>query len=275
MYYEFFLHQIKELIDQINVSQGDVIQVVASRCADAITAERWVHLFGSGHSSIPVMEAFPRIGSYVGFHPLNELNLSFNSQVLGGMAQRQASFLEHIEGYAGAIMANYKFSPLDVIIIFSHSGINELVVDMALIGKEKGMSVVGITSIQHSKHNDARHSSGLRLFEVADYVIDTCAPEGDAIVDVEGLDYSVAGCSTILSCIIMNALVAQIASELVKRNYMPTIWPSHNISSTSTKTEEVIYTSDNRVRITKPPDNKIAHCSLYSNFNLGCFLWRL
>lgn len=240
MHYEIFFHRIKELIDQVKNSQGEVLQIVAQRCADAIESERWVHLFGAGHSSIPVMEAFPRIGSFVGFHPLNELNLSFNCQVVGGMAQRQASFLEHIEGYAEAIMANYKFSPLDVLIIFSHSGINELIVDMALLGKEEGMSVVAITSIQHSKNHDARHSSGQRLYEVADYVIDTCAPEGDALVDVKGLKYPVAGSSTILSCIIMNALVAQIASELVKRNYLPTIWPSHNVGPSSVKNEEVI-----------------------------------
>jgi uncharacterized phosphosugar-binding protein len=178
------------------------------------------------------MEAFPRIGSLVGFHPLNELNLSYNSQVVGGMAQRQASFLERVEGYAGAILANYRLAPPDVLILFSHSGINELIVDMAVLGRQRGLAVVGVTSLEHSRRNQARHSSGLRLFEVVDDVIDTGVPEGDALIDIEGLDYRVGGSSTIIACLIMDALVVQTAAELARRDYRPTIWPSHNINTT-------------------------------------------
>ncbi len=154
------------------------LEAVAEKCSDAIAAERWVHTFGAGHSSIPGMETFPRIGSFVGFHQLNELNLSFNGQVVGGMAQRQSSFLERVEGYAEIILANHRFSPQDVAILFSNSGINELIVDMALLLKEKGVTVVGLTSIAHSMSNQPRHSSGKRLSEVVDISIDTCCPEG-------------------------------------------------------------------------------------------------
>lgn len=240
MYTKDFFDRIKDLIGQIEETQYETLQTVAKRCADAIEAERWVHLFGTGHSSIPAYEAFPRIGSYVGFHPLLELNLSISGQVVGGMAQRQASFLERVEGYAEAIMANYKFSSKDVIILFSHSGLNELTVEMALIAKEKGMCVVGVTSLNHSQNYEARHSCGKRLYEVVDYVIDTCAPEGDAVIQIEGLTYSVAGSSTILACTITNALVAQIAAELVERSYIPTIWPSHNIGPSCEEDGEVI-----------------------------------
>lgn len=232
MGHQLFFDGIRSILSQVAETQGEVLDAVAARCAEAIAAERWVHLFGTGHSAFPVMETFPRIGSFVGFHPLNELNLSYNSQVVGSMAQRQASFLERVEGYASVIMANHRFSPKDVLILISHSGINELIVDMALLGKEQGMATVGITAVQHSRANDARHSSGLRLFEAVDYVLDTCVPEGDAVVNLEGLDYPVGGTSTIIGCMIMNSLVVQIASDLVQRGYAPTIWPSHNIHTT-------------------------------------------
>ncbi len=227
--YQLFINRLQEIVSTINKTQGETIVEVAKHCADAIAADRWVHLFGAGHSAIPVMDAFPRIGSFVGFHPLLELNLSFNGQVVGGMAQRQASFLERVEGYADVMMANHNFSPQDTLILFSHSGINQLIVDMALLGKEKGLTVVGVTSVEHSSCNSARHSSGLRLFEAVDYVLDTCVPEGDALVEIEGLDYPVGGSSTIVSNVIMVSLVTQTAAELAQRNYEPIIWPSHNV----------------------------------------------
>ena len=232
MYHQLFINRLQEIISRVSQTQGETIVQVAKHCADAVAAERWVHLFGAGHSAIPVMETFPRIGSFVGFHPLLELNLSFNGQVVGGMAQRQASFLERVEGYADVILANHSFSSQDVLILFSHSGINQLIVDMALLGKERGMTVVGVTSVEHSSANDARHSSGLRLFEAVDYTLDTCVPEGDALVNIEGLDYPVAGSSTIMSSVIMVSLVSQIAGELAQRGHQPTIWPSHNIHTT-------------------------------------------
>jgi uncharacterized phosphosugar-binding protein len=228
-YYDMFFDGIQNIVDQVSETQGDKLEAVAEKCSDAIAAGRWVHTFGAGHSSIPGMETFPRIGSFVGFHQLNELNLSFNGQVVGGMAQRQSSFLERVEGYAEIILANHRFSPQDVAVLFSNSGINELIVDMALLLKEKGVTVVGLTSIAHSMSNQPRHSSGKRLSEVVDISIDTCCPEGDALVDVPGLDYRVAGSSTIVSCIIMNGIVAQTAGFLRQRGYNPTIWPSHNV----------------------------------------------
>lgn len=230
-YYDLFFQGIQGIIDGVRETQAEKLDAVAKKCADAIAAERWVHLFGAGHSAIPGMETFPRIGSFVGFHQLNELNLSFNGQVVGSMAQRQSSFLERVEGYAAVILANHHFSPLDVAILFSNSGINELIVDMALLLKEKGVTVVGVTSMAHSMSNQPRHSSGKRLGEVVDISIDTCCPEGDALVDVPGLNYRVGGSSTIASCIVMNGIVAQTAAILQQRGYMPTVWPSHNVNT--------------------------------------------
>lgn len=231
MYSIQFISKLQSILDKHKQEQKKVIKQVADVCTQTIATGRWVHLFGAGHSAIPVMEVFPRIGSFVGFHPLTELNLSYNGQVVGGMAQRQASFLERVEGYAQVILANYSITPQDVLILISHSGINELIVDMALLAKQKGTTVVGVTSLAHSLRNQARHSSGLRLFETVDYVIDTFAPEGDALIDVPGLPYRVAGSSTILACILLNALVAETAGELARRGYEPTIWPSHNINT--------------------------------------------
>ena len=75
-------------------TQADGIETASHWCADAIAADGLVHLFGTGHSRIPVEEMFPRYGSYPGFNPIVELSMTFHTQVVGANGQRQAMFIE-------------------------------------------------------------------------------------------------------------------------------------------------------------------------------------
>ena len=68
-------------------------------------ADGLVHLFGTGHSRIPVEEMFPRYGSYPGFHPIVELSMTFHTQVVGANGQRQAMFIERMPGLAEVILS--------------------------------------------------------------------------------------------------------------------------------------------------------------------------
>ena len=198
-----FLNEITALVGRIQATQLANIQQAAGHIADSIATGRMVHLFGAGHSAIPVMEAFPRIGGFVGFHPLIELPLSFNGQVIGQMGMHQASFLERTQGYAAAILANYALTDQDSLIVFSHSGINALPVEMAKAGRDLGLKVIVVVSQAHSLAQEVRHPAG-RLGDNADVVIDNCVPEGDALVNIQGLDYNVASGSTIAACIIVD-----------------------------------------------------------------------
>jgi len=205
-----FLAEIQALITRIQQTQLPNIQQAATLIADSISAGRMVHLFGAGHSAIPVMEAFPRIGGFVGFHPIIELPLSFNGQVVGQMGMHQAAFMERSSGYAKAILDNYALHPRDSLMVFSHSGINALPVEMAAEGRKRGLKVIAVLSLAHVQAQESRHPAG-RLNDNADLVIDNCVPEGDALVDVPGLPYKVASGSTIAACIIVDAIVAETA----------------------------------------------------------------
>jgi uncharacterized phosphosugar-binding protein len=240
-----FLNAIGQLVAQIRDSQTAAIRAAAHCAAEAIAAGRMVHLFGAGHSALPVMEAFPRIGSFVGFHPLIEIPLSFNGQVIGQMGMRQTSFLEKTRGYAQEILANYELDPRDCLVVFSHSGINALPVEMAAAGRARGLHVTAVTSLAHSRAQAARHPAG-RLFENADVVIDTCVPEGDALVEVPGLAHKVASGSTIAACIIVDALVAETARLLVDRGIEPLVYPSHNVAADA-PTEATALAQEERV----------------------------
>ncbi|KLU60660.1 hypothetical protein CEB3_c30430 [Peptococcaceae bacterium CEB3] len=226
-----FLTKMKDIAGQLQETQTGALTKAAEICAEAIVHDRLAFIFGAGHSAIPVMEIFPRIGSFVGFYPMLELNLSYNSRVVGDMAMRQASFLEKQEGYGEAILQNYDFCPPDCMVLFSHSGINELIVEMALGARKRGLKVIAVTSLSHSMAHAPRHSSGLRLSEAADVVLDTCVPEGDALLELQGLSWRVASASTIAACLLADSLVAETAAALLSRGMTPLVYPSHNVNS--------------------------------------------
>jgi len=137
-----WLGQARVVMDRIEATQLENIRRAAAIMADSIAADRWVHTFGCGHATIPVEEMYPRIGGFVGFHPMVELPLTFFTRIVGEMGVRQFVFLEGVEGYGDRIMEGYDFDKRDTVWIFSHSGINAVNIDVALRAKAIGMKVV-------------------------------------------------------------------------------------------------------------------------------------
>lgn len=125
-------------------------------------------------------------------------------------------FLEKVEGFGRVILRNFVFGPHDSFIIFSNSGVNQVVIDVALEAKTRGMPVIAVVSVAHCQASTPRHSSAKRLIDCADVTIDNCAPAGDALVTIEGLPYPVGPGSTIGYAAVVNALKCLVAAELTK-----------------------------------------------------------
>jgi uncharacterized phosphosugar-binding protein len=221
-----FIDGAAAIVQRIRDTQLENIAAAAQICADSIANGGLVHLFGTGHSRIPVEEIFPRHGSFPGFHSIVELSLTFHNQVVGANGQRQAMFLEKVEGLGEAILRNFIFSPYDSFMIFSNSGVNGVVVEVAQGAKSRGMPVIAVVSVDHCNASAAKHSSGQKLTDVADVVIDNASPAGDAMVDIEGLDTPVAPGSTVGYAVVVNALKAMVADELTKRGQPPLVLTS-------------------------------------------------
>jgi uncharacterized phosphosugar-binding protein len=224
-----YLGEVRTLLDRLELTQSDNIALAAAQCAGSIGRGRLVHLFGTGHGSFPALETFPRSGSLVGFHPIAELPLTLLHHVFGDMGVAQYRFLHRQEGYGRAILDSHRLDPLDTLVLFSHSGINAVVLDMAQAAHEKGLRVIAVTSLPHSSSVPARHSSGKHLYELADVVIDTGAPLGDACLRIEGLDDPVAPISSVLVMTIVNMLVAETAKFLVKEGTPPHVEVNLNL----------------------------------------------
>jgi uncharacterized phosphosugar-binding protein len=221
-----YLDQAQDIIDRIRASQMDAIESAAEICTQSIAGDGLVHLFGTGHSRIFVEEMFPRHGSFPGFHPIVELSLTYHNLVVGSNGQRQAMFLEHVEGFGQVIMRNFVFASPDCFLLFSNSGINEVVVDVALEARRQNMPVIAVVSVDHCNASTALHSSGKKLTDIADIVIDNCTPAGDALVRVDGLEDPVGPGSTIGAATVTNALKCLIAEKLTALGKPPIVLTS-------------------------------------------------
>jgi uncharacterized phosphosugar-binding protein len=221
-----FLDAATALLTRIEETQARALAEASRLCADAIAAGRVVHLFGSGHSHMPVEEMFPRYGSYPGFNPIVELSLTFHTQVVGANGQRQAMFIERVEGLAETILANFDLRPPDVMIVFSVGGLSAVPIEMAQGARHRGLPVIAVTSVEHSLGGSPTHSSGTRLLDHADVVIDLCTPLGDALVRIDGLETPVGPGSTIAAVAIANEIKSQTAALLVERDAMPPVLTS-------------------------------------------------
>ncbi|MBW4436728.1 MAG: SIS domain-containing protein [Pleurocapsa minor GSE-CHR-MK-17-07R] len=221
-----YMDAAQKIVADIRATQMDAIESAAQLCADSILQGSLVHLFGTGHSRIPVEEMFPRHGSFPGFHPIIDLSMTFHTQIVGSNGQRQAMFIEKVEGLADEILKNFIFRESDTFIIFSNSGVNNVVVEMAIGAKARGMKVIAVVSVDHCTAAAPKHKSGKKLIDLADIVLDNCTPRGDALVQVDGLAYPVGPGSTIGYAVLVNALKVAIAQKLTAAGQPPLVLTS-------------------------------------------------
>jgi len=245
-----WLEHGRAVMAKIEETQMDNITKAATVMADSIEAGRWVHTFGCGHATIPVEEMYPRIGGFVGFHPMVELPLTFFTRITGEMGVHQFVFLERVEGYGVEIMKGYNFDPRDTMWIFSHSGINNVNIDVALEAKKKGMKVIAYGSAAAARGKQSRHSSGKTIFDVADIVVDSCAPAEDASVPVKNHQDKLGPVSTLAFVTAVWMTVTTVGEILAERGFKLHIHPSHNVPGDTTakqRLEEALSTYKERI----------------------------
>ncbi|MET1231830.1 MAG: sugar isomerase domain-containing protein [Candidatus Limnocylindrales bacterium] len=218
-----WLPEAIHLLERIDATQTGAIEQASQWCAEAIATDGLVHLFGTGHSRIPVEEMFPRYGSYPGFNPIVELSMTFHTQVVGADGQRQAMFIERVSGLAEVILSNFSFGPRDVMMIFSAGGLSAVPVEMARGAKRRRLRVIAVTSVAQSMSDDPSPMVGSRLLDEADLVIDLCTPHADAMIQIGGLDTPVGPGTSLAAVAIVNTIKVRTAELLVERGAMPSV----------------------------------------------------
>jgi uncharacterized phosphosugar-binding protein len=218
-----FLDAARDLLLRLEQTQFGALEEAADICAEVIGRDGLIHAFGTGHSRIPVEELFPRYASFPGFHPIVELSMTFHTQVTGANGQRQAMFIERTEGLAAEILRNFSLGRHDAMLIFSAGGTTAVPIEMAIGAREQGLPVIAVTAVEASRASASGHSSGTRLLDHADVVIDLCTPVGDGMVRVDGLDVPVGPGSTIAAAAVVNELKVRVAQRLVRAGQLPPV----------------------------------------------------
>jgi len=234
-----WLENAKSIMDKIEKTQLENIKSAALAMADTIEKGKWVHTFGCGHATLPIEEMYPRIGGFVGFHPMIELPLTFFTNIVGGMNVHEFVFLERVEGYGQEIMKGWNFDKEDCMWLFSHTGINAVNIDIALESKQKGMKVIVFGSAAEAEGKQTRHSSGKTIFEIADIVVDTCVPIQDASVELKNHYDKIGPVSTMAFVTAVWMTVTTVAEILADRGVKLYIHPSHNVPGDTTARERL------------------------------------
>ena len=221
--YSEYIENVKNIIEQIEENCSENIEKSAEIFATAIEKNKRIFMFGTGHSHMLSEELFYRAGGLLNIQPVFKEELMLHVDASG------STLAERKEGLAFELFSEYKMTSEDVIVIISNSGRNGVVVDMALLCKEKGLKVIALTSLNHTMAGDSRHKSGKRLCEICDIVLDNCGCIGDACVKVDGVDGKICATSTGAGALILNSVVAQAVEICAKDGFYPDHFCSANV----------------------------------------------
>jgi uncharacterized phosphosugar-binding protein len=219
-----------QVLARIRSTQADAVRRAAALIADAAQAGGGLHIYDTGHCS---HEPLHRAGGLLMIKPLR-FSLSLDStpairraEVVA--ARQRDSRRASDEALADLAIARSGLAPGDVLIVNSVSGKSPSVVQVALAARALRVATVAITNLTYSRAVPSEHSSGRRLCDVADVLIDNCGIVGDAALDVEGVDAKVAPTSGLTFCYIIWALVSEAVAQMTARNLKPHIYMSVNL----------------------------------------------
>ncbi|GCB45218.1 sugar isomerase domain-containing protein [Streptomyces sp. NL15-2K] len=221
-----FARESLAVLQHVTESARDDVTRAAELIAECVRTEGVIHAFGTGHSQAIVLELAGRAGGLV---PTNRLSIA-DLVLYGGddPSVLDDPLLERQAGVAARIYDLAAPHPQDLFVVISNSGVNSVVVEMALHAKAQGHRVLAITSLTHTRAVPAAHSSGKKLVDLADVVLDNAAPRGDALLELPG-GGAVCALSTLTGVMLVQMAVAQASALLLAAGERPPVYVSANV----------------------------------------------
>jgi uncharacterized phosphosugar-binding protein len=215
---------IQSVLDRMLNEQESILEEVAQVMTETLAEGNSLYLFGASHAGIVAEDAFYRAGGFALFNPIFSPALMLNVEPI-----TLTSKMERLEGFGQILLQAKPVKEGDVLFIHSVSGRNPVAIDIAIAAKEKGMKVISLTNVAYSKSVTSRHSSGKRLFEVSDFVIDNFGETGDAAVSIHSLTQKVGPTSTIVGSFVIHSIVLKMVELLEAANQEVPIFRSANL----------------------------------------------
>lgn len=220
-----YLSTTIQLLTRIQEEEIDAIEQGAKLIADAIEQGHCLFAFGCTHSSLPIQDLVYRAGGFMLVNPLFGPGIT----ALDIKPTTISSAMEQMEGYAKVILDNSPMKSGDVLILVSVSGRNAVPVELAQVARERGIKVIGVTSREYSEAVAARHSSGKKMNDYADILLDNKAPKGDAVLEAKEVPQKFSPVSGVTSIALLQTLIAATIEELLGRGIVPPIFLAANV----------------------------------------------
>lgn len=220
-----YTEKITDLIQLAEQTNVEAIKTCAQKFAECVENDKVIHAFGTGHSHMVGVEMFCRAGG------LGNVNAMVDPDAVTTFGTQRSGAMERVSGVADVIYDSYKIEKGDIMVITSNSGRNAVPIEMAMRCRKEGIYTIAITNVKQSSNQTSRHSSGKRLFELCDCVIDTCVPTGDATMDIKGIKTGPA--SNIIGMFLGNSICAEAIRILADKEIKPYVFQSQNIDGFS------------------------------------------
>ena len=236
-----YLRNIQRLLENLENTQEQVIDQVAAACAECIYNGGLLYFFGTGHSHMICEEPFYRAGGLASIYPILETDLMLHEG-----ASKSSSY-ERLEGLGNVVISHTPLGKGDVLFLISNSGRNCAIIDAALEAKKRGAITVAITSINHTTNVTSRHSNGMNLYQVCDFVLDNGGIVGDASVSLEGLPQKIAPTSSVIDITIVNLVLVNTVELLLQKGMTPPVFTSANTDQGDSANKNILETYKSRI----------------------------
>ena len=241
MYYQQYFETVSQTLNTIFTQETDKIQQAGELLAETLKKDGLLYVFGCGHSHMLAEELFYRAGGLAPVYPI------FETAAMLHEGAAKSSRIERMTGYAKHVMDRYPIGPNDCLLIVSTSGINPFPMEMAEAAREKGATVIGISSFAYLA-NPSRHAEGKHLPDFCDICVDNHVPTGDATVQVCADGTKAGPVSTIASIAIANSIVLHACEVLNNQGIEPRVFHSGNCPGADGYNAELIRDYMPRVR---------------------------
>ncbi len=213
-----FLEETHKVVNKYQETQMENMRKASEILAESIMNDGVVHFFGSGHSVGVGMEMIGRPGNLVPIHQIVTSDFVTKGITTLEDFRDPVNKFERRPGVADKLFDMYNIKPQDAFVIISNSGINGVVIDLAIKAKQEKHPVIVITSLEHTTAEPSRHPSGQKLMDFGDIVIDNCGPRGDAMIPLED-GGKIGSISSIIGILIAQGFTAEVTSILKDNNY--------------------------------------------------------
>ncbi len=231
------------VLQRIVDTQMEQIERAAQIITQALANDGILYTSGTGHSHVIAEDVAYRAGGLAPVDAILEPSLTGHSKVW------QSEYMERVQGMADVILNYYGISSKDVLVVISNSGRNAAPIEMAAGARERGVPVIAITSLAHSKGTTSRHSSGKKLYQLANVVIDNCCPRGDCLLHVDGLAAPIGAGSGVTGLFIIHSVIVQTIQNLLDRGIDPPVFRSGNLDGSDEFNQALLERYKGRIKI--------------------------